>query len=189
MWDHNTGPWARGHLLLLLQDQLGHRDVVQGRAGWWVVRVLSSNGAVLNRVHMLEHERVDLGSEVLHLPFELHPPILKPGPHLIRKTNTFKLLTIFQNGSAAVIQYGDRFELYLSFSQAQLACCFHSLSGIQVFVLVEDLYQSADLLVAEFSAHSTLRARLLRLTGLAHRQQTLRGSRFTIVSRRVTACF
>lgn len=80
MWvvDHSM---RRGHLLL--EDQLRDGERVKGRARSGIVGSLSGRAVVLNRGQMLEHHRWDLGSEVvLHLPLQLHPPVLEPGPHL-----------------------------------------------------------------------------------------------------------
>lgn len=67
----------------LLEDQLRDRERVKGRAGSGAVGSLSGHAVVLNRGQRLEHHRWDLRGEiVLHLPFQFHPPILEPGPHL-----------------------------------------------------------------------------------------------------------
>lgn len=58
--------------------------------------------------------------------------------------------------------------------------CLHSLSSVQVFVLVEDLLQLADLLRGELGAHAALWSVFLRLASLAHRG-TFGGSRFALV--------
>lgn len=72
---------ARGHLLL--EEQLRDGEWVKGRAGGGVGGQLSAHAAVLDRGQRMEHHRWDLGSEaVLHLPLQLHPPVLEPGPHL-----------------------------------------------------------------------------------------------------------
>lgn len=71
---------------LLLEHQLRDRDRVEGRVVW----SLSGRAVVLNRGQRLEHQlRGHLGGEVvLHLPFQLHPPVLKPGPHLREDRDT-----------------------------------------------------------------------------------------------------
>lgn len=57
---------------------------VEGRAGRGVVGRLAGHAVVPDWGQRLEHHRWDLrGEVVLHLPFQLHPPVLKPGPHLI----------------------------------------------------------------------------------------------------------
>lgn len=44
---------------------------------------MSGHAVVLNRRQRLKNDRRDLGSEiVLDFPFQLHPSVLKPGPHL-----------------------------------------------------------------------------------------------------------
>lgn len=81
-------------LLLLLEDQL-RRDgeLVEGRRARCVLGSLSGHAVVLNGGQRLERHRVDVGSEVvLHLPLQLHPPVLKPRPHL-RKCNNKVLVS------------------------------------------------------------------------------------------------
>ena len=71
----------RGHHFL--EHHLLDGERVEGRAGSRVVMSLAGQAVVLNRGQRLEHHRRDLGGEVvLHFPFQLHPPVLKPGPHL-----------------------------------------------------------------------------------------------------------
>lgn len=68
---------------LLLQKQLRDGERVKGRAAGRVVGSLSGHAVVLSRGQRLEHHRGGLRSEVvLHLPLQLHPPVLEPGPHL-----------------------------------------------------------------------------------------------------------
>ncbi len=64
----------------------------------------------------------------------------------------------------------------------------HSLSGVQVSVLVEYLLQLADLLRGELGAHAALRPVFLHLAPLVHRE-TLRGGRFALVPGRIPADF
>lgn len=79
--DHEVRRVGRGHLWL--EDHLRDGERVEGRAGRGVLGSLSGQTGVLDRGQRLEHHRWDLRSEVvLHLPFQLHPPVLKPGPHL-----------------------------------------------------------------------------------------------------------
>lgn len=77
---------------------------------------------------------------------------------------------------------------HLSFGEVQLLRRLHSLPGVQVFVLVEDLFQFADLLGGELGAHAALRSVLLRLASLV-RGGALGGGRFALVPGRVPADF
>lgn len=61
---------------LLPEDQLRDRERVEGPAGGGV----EGGSVVLDGGLRLEHHQGDLG--VLHIPFELHPPVLEPCPHL-----------------------------------------------------------------------------------------------------------
>ena len=76
---------------------------------------------------------------------------------------------------------------YLCFCEAELLRRLHSLPGVQVLVLVEDLLQSADLLRAELCAHPPLWS-ALQLAPLVHRE-TLGGSRLALVPGGVPARF
>lgn len=85
--DHDV---RRAHLLL--EDQLRDGERVEGRAGGREVGSLSGHAVVLNRGQTLEHHRGDLGSQVvLHLPLELHSPVLKPGSYLREGKDTVSL--------------------------------------------------------------------------------------------------
>lgn len=77
---------------------------------------------------------------------------------------------------------------YLSFGEVELLCCLHSLSSVQVFVLVEDLFQLADLLWSKLCARTTLRSVFLQFASLVQ-VVTLRGSRFALVSGGIPADF
>lgn len=82
--------WAVHHAMrrhLLLEGQLRDGARVKGRAVRGAVGSLSGHAVVvLNQGQRLEHHRWDLGGEVvLHLPLQLHPPVLEPGPHLREK--------------------------------------------------------------------------------------------------------
>ncbi len=116
MWvvDHAVRRVVRGHLLL--EDQLRDGERVKGRACGRVVGSLSGHAVVLNRGQMLEHHRWDLGSEVvLHLPFQLHPPVLEPGPHLRerKKNNKVRIQNKAESGLSVHVMERGLFALGL----------------------------------------------------------------------------
>lgn len=84
--------------------------------------------------------------------------------------------------------FTPRVDSYLSFCEFQLLGRLHSLSGIQVFVLVEDFFQFADLLGAKLCAHAAQRRVFLRVASLVHGEALGRG-RLALVPGGITADF
>lgn len=68
----------------LLKDHLRDVQGVEGPARRGVAVLLGGHaGVVLDQGQRLEQHRGDVwGKAVLHLPFQLHPPVLKPGSDL-----------------------------------------------------------------------------------------------------------
>lgn len=74
---------------LLLADHLRDVQQVKGLSCRGVVLLLGDHAGVLvlDQWQGPEHHPRDLcGEAVLHLPLQLHPPVLKPGPDLRKRT-------------------------------------------------------------------------------------------------------
>lgn len=91
------------------------------------------------------------------------------------QTHTSHLKTIHLKPEFAL-----RVSSYLSCCEIELLRSLLSLSSVQVFVFVEDLFQFGDLLGGELCAHTALRPVLLHLASLVHRE-TLRGGRLALI--------
>jgi len=73
---------------------------------------------------------------------------------------------------------------HLCFWQTELQRGFHSLSRVQIFVLVEDFLQFVDLSRCEFSSDSARGTVVYIIDGRAFRR-----GRFTLITRRITTVF
>lgn len=116
----------------------------------------------------------DLRSKaVLHLPLQLHPAVLEPGPDLQRgrraqnQGNTQQIHGRDSTGASS----------YLGLCEAESLRRLHPLPSVQVFVFAEDLLQLGDLLRGELGAHPALLRLLLRLID----RGTLGGRRLALV--------
>lgn len=157
---------------------------------------MSGHAVVLNRRQRLKNDRRDLGSEiVLDFPFQLHPSVLKPGPHLrqeknknssvsIRSTAQFGDVCVFMNPNVNKEFAGAS---HLSFCEVQLLCRLLSLPCVQIFLLDEYPFQFLDLLGRKLCAHSALGSSVFSpLVPLIH-GESIRGNRVALIPAEVLA--
>jgi len=96
---------------LLLEDQLRGGGRVEGRS---VVLV--------TRGQRLEQHRGELGSQVvLEFPFQLHPPVLEPGPHL--RAQHRHTVSIHMSGVISGTRHASHRESPLTCVSVRLSLC------------------------------------------------------------------
>lgn len=133
---------------------------VEGAAGG----ELSTQDGVLKQKRRQQsgRDRQELGPQILDLPFQLHPSVLKPRFHL--KSATQPLMLIYVNKFSlkyikprlVKINRQVYTQTNLSFGEVELLSDLSPLCSAQVLVLAEGALQLADLLGGELGPQPSL---------------------------------